>query len=419
MFYQSEEDKKDMPNEFPTTIITRIPDFFHNDYSNRILLQNNQFIELVKIEELKTVFRCGKKDYEAFFAVKEGFCFYTSCYDIKTYEELLNEHKVAEEKGFTKFSDYIKAKKIGAENNDVFSEFCRSKFYDKNEYENEYEIDIYDFTGEFNEQSYAWKIKKYFEKNSQPFREFEHAKKIREEKKKIEEEAKKEAKKRGFSNVEQYRLASTLGNLSSDEFNEFRDSRFYQGDFSSEKNKNGYQEFKEEKKAINLGFDSLENYRDALRLEFKDAKIYFEFLQSKCETREEFEFFKNLPRLLEIKIKKIDEVVNDAEKAYKSNRFEEFIRLKFLSLELITDALYFKTFRKGVEPNDDLKVDDIINKIESQINKSLVDHEELKYWRRIRNKIVHDHAKIEKDRVEKGKEFFEEFFKNLNKYLSE
>jgi len=103
-------------------------------------------------------------------------------------------------------------------------------------------------------------------------------------------------------------------------------------------------------------------------------------------------------------------------------------RLKWnaVGLERKTQILYesFQIEKQHEPPenlknNSNLKVDDIINKIESQLDENLVDHEELKYWRCIRNDIIHKHTKIEKDNVEKGKEFFEEFFKNLNKYLSE
>lgn len=321
------------------------------------------------------------------------------------YEEFFNAQQCAEERGFINYIDLMKAKKIGTDNGELFSEFCKSDLYDAKD-----ELSV---SGR--------EIERYIENNSRSFKTFI------------------EMKKGEFNSEENYRLAKILGVINSDKFNEFKDSRFYYLRYvrdydkflyellrgissEEEKFKKSYDDFKnflaKEKEAKDLGFESIEHYKAALSLGFKDPTIYAEFLQSKCKTREEFEFFKNLPHILEIKIKKIDEVVNDAEKAYNSERFEEFIRLTFLSIEKITEALYLKTFRKEVENNDDLKVDDVINKIEIQLNENLVDHEELKYWRRIRNNIIHEHAKIEKDNVEKGKEFFEELFKNLNKYLS-
>ena len=54
-------------------------------------------------------------------------------------------------------------------------------------------------------------------------------------------------------------------------------------------------------------------------------------------------------------------------------------------------------------------IEDIGNKIEIR----LVDINELKYWRRIRNKVIHENLKIDKDKAEKGKEFFDEFYKKM------
>jgi len=386
-----------MSFEFPNTINTDTPSFFFRSEERdiTILLNNKQFIELVKSDNLKTIFKCKKtEDYEDsktrdfyLFLVKEGFCFYTDCYDLKDYEEFFNVQQSFEESGFTSYLDLVKAKKIGTDDVELFSEFCESDFHN-NEYKSSTE---------------KWEIKSYIENNSRLFKKFI------------------EAKKRGFNNKLEYNLANIL-NIDYEQFDKFQMSKYWRG-ISVYELKPAYEEFKkameEEKRAQDLGFETLEHYKDAMRLGFKDENIYSEFLQSKCKTREEFEFFKNLPHILEIKIKKIDEIVNDANSAYNSERFEEYIRLKFLSIEIITEALYFKTFRKEVENKEKLKVDDIINKIESQLNENLVDHEELKYWRRIRNNIIHKHAKIEKDNVEKGKEFFEALFKNLNKYLSE
>ncbi len=114
--------------------------------------------------------------------------------------------------------------------------------------------------------------------------------------------------------------------------------------------------------------------------------------------------------------KKIIKIVKDADNAFKSNQFEEFIRLKFLSIEKIADITHLKVFKQEKREGEDLKVDNIINEIERELNLELTDHEELKYWRRIRNKIIHEHLKIEKDKAEKGEEFFDELYNNLEKY---
>jgi len=44
--------------------------------------------------------------------------------------------------------------------------------------------------------------------------------------------------------------------------------------------------------------------------------------------------------------KKLNEIVKDADKAFNSNRFEEFIRLKFLSIEKMADITHIKVFKQ-------------------------------------------------------------------------
>jgi len=65
----------------------------------------------------------------------------------------------------------------------------------------------------------------------------------------------------------------------------------------------------------------------------------------------------------------------------------------------------------------------MIEDIEKSIEISLVDINELKYWRRIRNKVIHENFKINKDKAEKGKEFFDElynkFYNSYTKYKLE
>ena len=72
----------------------------------------------------------------------------------------------------------------------------------------------------------------------------------------------------------------------------------------------------EEKQAQDLGFKNLEDYKNAKDLEFNDANIYYEFLESGCATKDEFKLFKNLPNILEKKSEKIKEIVNDANDVY-------------------------------------------------------------------------------------------------------
>ena len=150
-------------------------------------------------------------------------------------------------------------------------------------------------------------------------------------------------------------------------------------------------------------------------MNIEDNDEYQEYLKSGCTTKEDFEFFKKeLPSLIENSEKTLKQSLKDANKAFDSGGYEEFIRLYFLAIEKLTNAFYLKIFKKDLKSVNDKIIDDMIEEIGNKINLRLVDINELKYWRRIRNKVIHDNLKIDKDKAEKGKEFFDEFYKKLN-----
>jgi len=215
------------------------------------------------------------------------------------------------------------------------------------------------------------------------------------------------AKKLGFqNNIEnEYNEAIKIGADNYEDYSSFKKSGFEE-----------FYEFEEYLKANKLGFENVEDYSDAMNLGFNNYAEYKEFQESGCESKEEFEFFKKMPQIIENMKKKLNEIVKDADNAFKSNRFEEFIRLKFLSIEKMADITHLKVFKREKLEDEDLKVDEIIDRIEKKLEVKFTDYEELKYWRRIRNKIIHEHLKIERDKAEKGKEFFDELYNNLMKY---
>jgi hypothetical protein len=127
---------------------------------------------------------------------------------------------------------------------------------------------------------------------------------------------------------------------------------------------------------------------------------------------DDVEYHKFLKELL-----KIDRTIGRAEETFELNRFNEFLRLKFLSIELIVELVYLKLFRRKKKIGDGLKVDDLINEIEHKLNKKIVDHKKLKYWRRLRNDVIHKDIEVKKDQAEKGKTFFNDLFDNLKKII--
>ncbi len=285
-------------------------------------------------------------------------------YIVKNYKEYLKAKKL----GFHKKVEYDEAIELGIANYKDYSSY-------KAFYSNEEKIHL------FNEKYY----KKYLK-----------------------------AKKLGFQNKKEneYDEAIELGIAN------YKDYSSYKAFYSNEKkiHYNNEKYYKEYLKAKKLGFQEKNEYYEAMELGFSNPAQYQDFLESGCKNKEEFEFFKKIPLIIKNTNKKINQIVTDADNAFKSNQFEEFIRLKFLSIEKIADITHLKVFKREKLEGEDLKVDNIINEIERELKLELTDHEELKYWRRIRNNIIHDHLKIEKDKAEKGKEFFDELYNNLKKY---
>jgi len=137
--------------------------------------------------------------------------------------------------------------------------------------------------------------------------------------------------------------------------------------------KKDYEEFKlKEKISKDLGYESIKDYEKSQELGFNDANIYYDFLKSGCKTKQEYEFFKKLPNLFNKIDDKINEIIKDANDAYNSQRYEEFIRLKFLTIEKISEKLNLLLFKKELEIDNELKIDDIISLFEEKLNEQLV-----------------------------------------------
>ena len=323
----------------------------------KVFMNGEEFLNLVLTNKINIIFSCPHENSTPnnyLYIVKEGIFFCTNSYQVKNFEMLDKAVNNFEVSGFERFEKYTIAVRFGINDLEEFRLFERSKFLNPN--------------------------------NDNSYNEFlDH-------------------KKGGFSNKTQYDQAKSLGISNNDEFLTFLNSSF-------DNDYNSYLKAKE------LGFSQKEDYRKAMGLGLNNSEEYKEFLNSGCETREEFDFFKKrMPHIIKDYEKKIDQVIKDAIHIFKSRNYGEFIRLKFLSIEILSKLLYLKLFRRDIQKENDFKVDDAISQIEEELDKKLVDFEELKYWRRIRNKIAHEHLEVDENKAEKGKEFFDELYNNLKKY---
>jgi len=437
-----------------------------SDIKNDIEMDVSEFLDLINNDKFDVVFR----DKYRFFVVKEGCRFSTNHFGFFNFEEYFKAIDNSEDYSlfiksefyynYDGYSSFLKSEPDVNLNNieeldKTILELAKLSFFKNglslNDYEyNEYrqqDINFGDIDDEILPKVEREKLmelrQKYIVKN---YKEYLKAKKLGFKKKFEYDDAMKlgienykdyssykafysnkdkiyyddkyykkylKAKKLGFQNKKEneYDEAIELGIDNYEDYSSFK--AFY-----SNKEKIYYEEdYKEYLKAKKLGFESSNDYLYAIMdLGFNNYAGYKEFQESGCESKEEFEFFKKMPQIIENMNKKLNEIEKDADNAFKSNRFEEFIRLKFLSAEKMADITHLKVFKWERGETEDLKVDEIIDRIEKKLEVKFTDYEELKYWRRIRNKIIHEHLKIERDKAEKSKEFFDELYNNLKKY---
>jgi hypothetical protein len=324
---------------------------FYIDTKQKILVPKEEFVKLIIQNKNDIVFCCGQKNslVNTFYIVLEGYCFYTDSYLIENYKEFT---KVIDflNFGYESFKDYAEALTFGITEREEYEKFKQSGF-----------LNIHNL------------------KSYQEFKDFQ---------------------KGGFLNKVEYFKAQKLEISTKIDYDEFLNSGF-----------NRYNEFIDAK--IH-GFLNKDDFHTARASGFDNNDEYQEFLKSGCTTKEDFDFFKKkLPSLIRNSEKTLTQSLKDANIAIESGRFEEFIRLNFLALEKLTEAFYLKIFKKDLKSENDKIIDDMIEDIGNKIEIRLVDINELKYWRRIRNKVIHENLKIDKDKAEKGKEFFDEFYKKM------
>ncbi len=114
---------------------------------------------------------------------------------------------------------------------------------------------------------------------------------------------------------------------------------------------------------------------------------------------------------------KLNEIIKDSIKAYKSGRFNEFIRLKYLLVEKVAEILFLKKFGEKVKQEQNLRLFRMLSKLKEKINGNIINLEEFDKWRKLRNKIVHEHFKIDKIKASAGKVFFDNLSNKLIKIL--
>lgn len=236
-----------------------------------------------------------------------------------------------------------------------------------------------------------------------------------------------------FDDFYKYLEASFHQIKSMEEFSNYKQSEYYSVI------RGGYQEYVE---AMELGFSSKNEYRDAKSRGITDYKHYREYKDSGMgyndfigakkggfTNKQEYGEAKklgitSLKELDDYKkhrfdpyLEKIEVIRTDALEAYNLKRYEEFVRLEYLLAEKLVEALYYKTYDVELNQDKEEKLAEILESLGKKLNRQFRGAE-LDNWRRERNLVVHEHKKIDEATAKNVKQFFDNFYSEIIKDFS-
>ena len=113
----------------------------------------------------------------------------------------------------------------------------------------------------------------------------------------------------------------------------------------------------------------------------------------------------------------IYDINRDAHKAFKQGRYSDYIEFKYRGAEIFYKSLYKEIFNKEIKEGDYLS--DIIREIEQKLNMNSGILRKLNKWRRVRNRIVHEHLKVNKRKADEAMHFFNKLYQLFKVYIKE
>jgi len=239
-------------------------------------------------------------------------------------------------------------------------------------------------------------------------------------------------KEKGFIEFTDFMEAQKCGVKESHNYYSFKKSDFYKLNKKQYKmfldaQKKGFENSGRYQTAINEGIPSREEFDKYIKSRIRPYAEYLKAKEGGFETKDLFDKAQSLgiasiKDLREIYIKKykhfedkIHEIINDANKAFDSERYGEFIRLEYLAIGKMAELTFMKLkLVFELERDDERKIDIVINQIEAETKKKVVDLDILDNWRNIRNKIAHENWKIDRNKAEQARSFFQP---SINKLL--
>ncbi len=365
--------------EYPETIeVNRLERI--DKHANLVLTPFN-FYKLIKNEGFKTVFFSSRE----LFVFKDGVKIETLTYNkCKNYEELALRIESLLDKGFKKPNEIFEGYLFDLENYSLYSEFKESSFKQS--------VSSSGDLRHINQAGF-----------SRDFKLFLEAKQFGSTEKRIFEEGK------------------NIGIPTFKEYETFLESDFYYRDSSRaqrniEENKKRYREFVEASKG---GFINRDLYIEAKHKGFSNKEIYEKFLKSGCKTKQEYEkyllYLEDLPELLESMSEDILRTLREADGFYISRKYGEFYKKRYLIIENISKRVCEEILQK--KPKN-IVIDKIFEELEQITNTKIVDKNEMKKYRNLRNDVTHELKNlITKDIADNSRTFFDDLYTNLKDVL--
>ena len=335
------------------------------------------FIEVVDSES-DIVFK-GKIRYnleDAYFFIHDGIALYTQFVDVSSWTEFKNQYSKMNDGEFINYEDFSDAHQYGIDSNKIYQEFKKSEVYSNGKGRHR--------DPEQKKMIYA----KYLDFS-----------------------------KSGFNALSEYDEASKFGAEDATEYYLFKSSEWSRtSDRYSYYRSDTQNDFIEFKDAMKKGFSSRKDYTRAIEMGFLTSKTYEMFVESKLDTKEEFDYMMNVfPSIVENDLVSIEQIKSEADAAFKEGRYQENVLKDYLYNEKLLNLAYTAMYKRKIEK--EVMYDEILKDLKSKHGLEIKNVAEFTRYRRMRNSITHDNYKVSKQEASDAKKYLGELGVMLTQYI--
>jgi len=146
------------------------------------------------------------------------------------------------------------------------------------------------------------------------------------------------------------------------------------------------------------------------------AKTYEMLVESKLNTKEEFDYMMNVfPSIVENELVSIEQIKSEADVAFKDGRYQETVLKDYLSIEKLLNLAFTAMYTRKID--NEVMYDEILEDLKSKHGLEIDRIGEFTKYRRMRNNITHDNYKVSKQEASDAKKFLDELGATLTQYI--